>query len=492
MRRIILLFVLSALPLLAWADGMVMPTVAYPATVSIPDQQAMISFSNGMERLVIETRFTGSGSNFAWVVPLPSQPVIEEATPGLFPTLQYLLRPKIIHEVPRYYIGIGLALLFVYLVSRRWYALFLLLLLLALVMLSMPVLSGASRSIATTTGGESVSILDRKLVGIFEMLTLTARDSRGLENWLRDNQYAVAPDASPVIADYLKNGWVFVAAKVRRDNANFDTSTPHPLSFTFKTANPVYPMRLTGLRSHSLKVNLFVVGDTAETAPHFKVENCRRLDLAHPLLRQWLGPAPVITKLTAALSPADMRKDVWLNQSPFQFQREHQLYSRQGAFTTALNGGAGFFGATVLILCCVSAARESHRPKLVHRVGQAAVLAVMLTALVYLSLPKIEVRLVRGGFRQGYFQTEREMSALQSALDDLNGRTLAEARSQLQKTIANPANAENYRLKGWDNFLAGGPFHEEDSPGNYLLRETNNQLELILIDQRGGELNWQR
>ena len=105
-QRIFSFLLLLFLPLAALADGMVIPTIAYPAKITIPDQRALICFSNGTERLVIETRFTGAGTNFAWVVPLPSQPVIEEATTGLFPTLQYLFRPEIIHDVPRYYLGI--------------------------------------------------------------------------------------------------------------------------------------------------------------------------------------------------------------------------------------------------------------------------------------------------------------------------------------------------------------------------------------------------
>ena len=101
-QRIFSFLLLLFLPLAALADGMVIPTVAYPAKITIPDQRALICYSNGTERLVIETRFTGAGTNFAWVVPLPGQPVIEEATTGLFPTLQYLFRPEIIHDVPRY------------------------------------------------------------------------------------------------------------------------------------------------------------------------------------------------------------------------------------------------------------------------------------------------------------------------------------------------------------------------------------------------------
>ena len=57
------------------ADGIVVPQYGY-ARVDIPDQRTLIH-SNGVERLVIETSFVGPGTNFAWVVPLPSVPTIE-------------------------------------------------------------------------------------------------------------------------------------------------------------------------------------------------------------------------------------------------------------------------------------------------------------------------------------------------------------------------------------------------------------------------------
>ena len=267
---------------MALADGMVVPTIAYPAKVTIPDQRALICFSNGTERLVIETRFTGAGTNFAWVVPLPSQPVIEEATPGLFPTLQYLFRPTIVHNVPPYFIGILLGLGLIYLLRRAaqsvWNAFKIALVLFSLLMLAgllLPALAGAKRrSMDSASSAQAVSILDRKLVGIFETTTITSRDPKALENWLRENGFALSTNAEPIIASYIKNGWVFLATKIRRDDAKPDTSTPHPLSFTFKTDKPVYPMRLTGLDSQSLGVELYFFGLARVEAPHFKVERC--------------------------------------------------------------------------------------------------------------------------------------------------------------------------------------------------------------------------
>ena len=67
------------------------------------------------------------------------------------------------------------------------------------------------------TSSQAVSILDRKLVGIFETTTITSHDAKALQAWLSENGFAVPTNAEPVIASYVKDGWVFVAMKVRRD-----------------------------------------------------------------------------------------------------------------------------------------------------------------------------------------------------------------------------------------------------------------------------------
>src|ERR1019366_10492096 len=132
---------------------MVVPTIAYPAKITIPDQRALICFSNGTERLVIEPLFTGAGTNFAWVVPFPSQPVIEEATTGLFPTLQYLFRPEIVHDVPLYYIGILLALGFIYLLRLAaksvWNAFVIAIIFFSIAVLLLPALAAGKRKSAS-------------------------------------------------------------------------------------------------------------------------------------------------------------------------------------------------------------------------------------------------------------------------------------------------------------------------------------------------------
>jgi len=95
MRRILCLVLLVVagvlVPETSRADGKVFSSVTVAEPVRIPDQRAILSWSEGIERLVIETRFSGRGSNFAWVVPLPARPVVEPVSPGLFTTLVELI-----------------------------------------------------------------------------------------------------------------------------------------------------------------------------------------------------------------------------------------------------------------------------------------------------------------------------------------------------------------------------------------------------------------
>jgi len=491
MQRIVSFLLLLFLPVAALADGKVIPLAAYPARVTIPDQRALICYTNGTERLVIETRFNGAGTNFAWVVPLPGQPVIEKATTGLFPTLGYLFRPQIVHNVSRYWLetlaAIGLIYLFRRLIkyTSTGFTIFIAFLLLFLAGFLLPVLTAAGRKgMESASSEQNVSILDRKPVGVFETTTIGSHNAKALQNWLSENGYAVPTNAEPVIASYVKEGWVFVAAKVRRNKPDNETNTPHPLSFTFKTDQPVYPMRLTGVDNGPVSVELYVFGSSRAGAAHFKVESCTRPNIAHPLLRTWVGDLATATLLTATLSPADMRNDVWLDWTPFS-EKENRLFSQQGALTVALNWGAGLFAAGLLAVYLLAFASETHKIKLRRRIGIVTLAGIVLAGLLYLCLPKIEVKLVKA---RSYINASTEQKiVLEMILDDGGWQNVAEARAILQQATSNPTNAVAYDMKDWNNNLAGGQIREEDSPGNYLLRETNNQLHFVSIGADGGE-----
>lgn len=523
MKRILLSLLLLWLPLTVLADGMVVPTIAYPTKVTIPDQRALICFANGIERLVIETRFTGTGTNFAWVIPLPSQPVIKQATTGLFPTLQYLFRPTIIHQVKRDYqwilIGLGLILTFWFLIKHTstGFTIFIGFLFVLAAGLLLPALSAAKgKAMSTESSETSVAILDRKIVGLFETTIVASHDAKALQAWLVKNGFTVPEHAKPAIASYVQDGWVFVCAKVRRDKPDGATSTAHPLSFIFKTSRPVYPMRLTGVENGNnahLEVALYVFGPARATAPHFQVERCTRPNypepppndswswnwarwspetpnIVHPLLRKWVNGLPVATKLTARLSPDQMRQDVWLDWVPFRETKNH-LFSREGALTIGLNWGSWLLLAglaTVWLLKFANAADQPTRPKLILIV---VVTSLGVAGLVYAWLPKTGVRLVK----VSYVSAENNLYALYAFFLDTAPVTRKEISHQMQNLLTNPTNNPDWnnsqggysRFNNLDNYLLGGRIREEDSPGNFTLREDAGQLEFIAYDAQGAE-----
>ena len=571
MRMGLLSFALwLVLPLAADADGKIYPT-AIQARVTIPDQRALIHFTNGTERLVIETRFTGAGTNFAWVVPLPSLPVIEQATTGLFPTLEYLFGPKILHDVAPYYLcvlallGVGYLVLFarrtahmiwpdvsIYLLmfigigagphSQGWglegylaalfvvllmmviaravrgsdvFDLLMLLLLLGWVaLLCLPALSTAgSRGMNVAFEGGAVSVLERRLVGIFETTTIAVRDSRALESWLLKNGFAFSTNSRPVIENYVKDGWVFVTAKVRRDSPALETSTPHPLSFTFKTARPVYPMRLTGVDNGPVTVDLYVFGPARAQAPGFKVVRCTRplypeppargswpwlwpvpsLDsppILHPLLRRWVEGSPVATKLSATLGPAEMGQDVRLDWVPYSEQTNNQ-YSRKGAATVALYWGFGALAAGLLATFFLTRGDKINGPLFPEMCAWTLALGIAVGSLAYWALPKIEVRLVRRSTAQ---LASRLFEVSQWTWDE-SDTNCAAARIWAASFLSKPVrpkqgywdNTVRPKEGYWDNTLLGGTIHEEDSPGNFIFRETGNGSEFIGYDAQGAE-----
>jgi hypothetical protein len=82
-------------------------------------------------------------------------------------------------------------------------------------------------------------------VGEYDILILSAKESEGLETWLRENGYRIPQGASPVIGSYLRQGMRFFVAKVdlaeqRRLGFNF----LRPLQIAYESPKFMLPIRL--------------------------------------------------------------------------------------------------------------------------------------------------------------------------------------------------------------------------------------------------------
>ncbi|HSG04963.1 MAG TPA: DUF2330 domain-containing protein [Nitrospiria bacterium] len=90
-----------------------------------------------------------------------------------------------------------------------------------------------------------VMIEARYTVGEYDILILSAKQSTGLETWLRENGYKIPKGASRVIGDYLKQGMKFFVAKVNlEEQAQLGFQTLRPIQIAYESPKFMLPIRL--------------------------------------------------------------------------------------------------------------------------------------------------------------------------------------------------------------------------------------------------------
>ena len=461
----ILLMVLCLQATTALADGMVFSKPEVYAKIEIPNQQALVQFADGVEELVIETSFLGEGTNFAWVVPLPSVPKIQPVPENFFPDLRQVFQPRLIHDVHRYYIGILFVCLLAFLAWRSfkdevswindlpicallaagaWFFgkswLFGLVVFgfviyvriftrstanLTLVLLVGIALSGyitfllnsagfgLIQTLGTDAGEQNqlgVDIVSVQHAGVFESTTIRSSDAHAVVQWLERNGYNVSAVVEPIVTRYVKDGWVFVASKLGRDNADARQTSIHPLAFKFATSVPMYPMKLTAAAKSDCAVDLYVFGDKRAGARHFSVKRCDRvaqnwqidkartwnswLSISDPEVLSRISHSTVGTKLSAQLSPTQMDSNVEIKWNGF-WKKGAVAYSNLGALTVTLNVVLILFP---LIWISVGASRGSWGvdEKFIRRWRCRLMFGAIVVGMIeFLLLPKVPVIIVQ-------------------------------------------------------------------------------------------------
>jgi hypothetical protein len=82
-------------------------------------------------------------------------------------------------------------------------------------------------------------------VGEYDILILSAKQSRGLETWLTENGYRIPRGASAVLASYLKQDMHFFVAKVNlAEQKRLGYSFLRPLQIAYETPKFMLPIRL--------------------------------------------------------------------------------------------------------------------------------------------------------------------------------------------------------------------------------------------------------
>ena len=79
----------------------------------------------------------------------------------------------------------------------------------------------------------------------YDIVSLSAKQSDGLEIWLRENGYRIPKGASAALKPYINQGMKFFVAKVNlKEQAKLGYSHLRPLQFAFESEKFMLPMRL--------------------------------------------------------------------------------------------------------------------------------------------------------------------------------------------------------------------------------------------------------
>ena len=192
--------------------------IAIEATVS--DEQALVIEGDGTEEIVLSLDLVSDGPEPpAVILPVPGEPgvaAIEKGDP-----LAYLDQATALAQ------AVGAA-------------------------------PGGGEDGATA---EAVDVIGREEIGGYDVSRLSAADPRALEAWLADNGYQPPPGSEPIFAEYVEEGWSYVAIRL----AESAEGALKPLRVTFPTEEFVYPMRLAQLGTVPVDLTVYVLADGERT-----------------------------------------------------------------------------------------------------------------------------------------------------------------------------------------------------------------------------------
>jgi hypothetical protein len=93
--------------------------------------------------------------------------------------------------------------------------------------------------------GHGVTIEAEYTIGEYDILILSAKDSDGLETWLKENDYRIPDGATEVLGSYIKQKVRFFVAKVNlTEHAKLGFSYLRPIQVAYQTPKFMLPIRL--------------------------------------------------------------------------------------------------------------------------------------------------------------------------------------------------------------------------------------------------------
>jgi Uncharacterized protein conserved in bacteria (DUF2330) len=210
-----------------------------------------------------------------------------------------------------------------------------------------------------------VTVTDHTDVGPFEVAQLTGTDSTAVTRWLAGHDFELPADLAGALTPYLAEGWHVVAVRLDPDTAGATFADGLPsMRMTFRTDEPVYPMRLSATADHSQPLRLYVLADhrmdvtgpsPGAAEPELTYANrLSRANLAeYPALAELASGPRFLTRYDATFQPDTITDDIHLaraeNDEPYRAVVVQERYVSSDTAGSVLAWIAIVAGGVVLL-----------------------------------------------------------------------------------------------------------------------------------------------
>jgi hypothetical protein len=509
-RIIVVLFGVLVLTCVVHADGIKIPLQGTIDLPSLSSQQAIITFHEGQETIVVTDRYETESPQVAWILPVPAEPTsLAVANASELDILQANLQPNIRGDEAS---AIPIALIFLGIIlsvvaawrfggKYRQNLLCCILAVLLLIGILVPALSLAGFNASMGSSG-GVFVVSGGRVGNYEVTVLSAANAEDLDAWLTQNGFETLGDSGESIAqDYIDAGWVFVTAKlVAQPDGELSA---HPLAVTFPTDAPVYPMRLTALAGETLTLDLYVIADgaaecepleavvaeqfdtsewqdalgytwpraTGRTERRWRFNFRGEIEIFMPSLAERFWDECTVTRLTGRVSPEQMADDLPITiGEPDVFRRTY--VSSKIRISRTVSEGILWLAVWVVVAQCMLGKRLQPRFKGAGWITLLAFVCVLvLSGMMYrrcrvlpvpTTTPDIHELISQSYGEELYFDDARIHFTV--ALAD----ELVSARATDLHTLVGDMDAIATD-QGFDNIYTGEPIQYGPAPGDWVL-----------------------
>ncbi len=216
----------------------------------ITDERMLLTVSTQQTTLYDQIRYSGNPSSFAWVLPIHGTVTVGLSADVLFDSIDAVTATTITAPpqncpAPPSDCSQGLGF-------------------------------GAASNAAPTAGGSdgTVTVTKQENVGPYETVQLHATDSSALNNWLTTNGFSIPADVTPIIDEYVAEGFDFLAMKLL---PNQGVTAMRPVRVTSPGAGLSLPLRMAAIGTGAtVGITIWVVADgryEPQNFPFFHIDD---------------------------------------------------------------------------------------------------------------------------------------------------------------------------------------------------------------------------